>query len=410
VILARCSTTLGRPRVTSAAVVACLVLVLACAGVEAVSAVDGAHATTRAVPAATVALHRIVGGLDQPLYLTSSGQSGPPRLFVVEKPGRIRIVTRIGSQWQVTGTFLDIHRIVGSAGGEQGLLGLAFAPDYASSGRFYVDYTNTSGNTVIAEYRRASATTARASSARVLLRVQQPFANHNGGWIGFKGANLYIALGDGGSGGDPGNRAQRLDTLLGKILRINPRDPDGAGPRRYGIPADNPFVGGPGLDAIWAYGLRNPWRNSFDPRTGDLWIGDVGQDRFEEIDHAGTARGRNFGWHMVEGRHLYPSGARCASNCRTLPVVEYPHAVAGADNCSVTGGYVARRAGAPLAGQYLFGDFCSGRIWAIPASFNGGSLPSPLVSGLSLSSFGLGPGGRIYAISLSGAIYRVIGT
>jgi glucose/arabinose dehydrogenase len=410
VILARRSTTVARRRLTSAAFVAGLVLALSGAGVEAASAVRRPEAGTGATPAAAVALHRIVAGLDQPLFLTTTGQSGPPRLFVVEKPGRIRIVTRVGSQWRVTGTFLDIHRIVGSAGGEQGLLGLAFPRDYASSGRFYVDYTNTSGNTVIAEYRRATATKARAASARVLLRVQQPFANHNGGWIGFKGPDLYIALGDGGSGGDPGNRAQRLDTLLGKILRINPRDPDGAGPRRYSVPADNPFVGRPGLDEIWAYGLRNPWRDSFDPRTGDLWIGDVGQNRFEEIDHAGAARGRNFGWHVVEGRHLYPSGARCTTNCRTLPIVEYAHAVAGADNCSVTGGYVSRRTGAPLAGHYLFGDFCSGRIWAIPTTFNGGTLPSPLASGLPLSSFGLGPHGRIYAISLSGAIYRVIGT
>jgi glucose/arabinose dehydrogenase len=366
--------------------------------------------STGATPAGTLAIQKIVDGLNEPVFLTSAGGAGTPRLFVVERHGRIKIVTRAASAWHITGTFLDLHLHVGSSGGEQGLLGLAFAPDYASSGRFYVDYTNRSGNTVVAEYHRASADHADPSSWRKVLTVKQPFENHNGGWIGFKGSELYIALGDGGSGGDPGNRAQRLNTPLGKILRIDPRDPDGNGPKRYSVPAGNPFVGRPGLDAIWAYGLRNPWRDSFDPRTGDLWIGDVGQETFEEVDHAGTARGRNFGWHLLEGRHRYPSGALCHSDCRTLPVAEYRHSVDGGDNCTVIGGYVSRRPAAALYGRYLFGDFCSGRIWAIPASFDGGPLPQPLNSGLQLSSFGVGPSGRIYAISLSGAIYRVEGT
>jgi glucose/arabinose dehydrogenase len=365
---------------------------------------------TGATLAGTLRIQKIVDGLHEPVFLTTTGHAGPPRRFVVERAGRIKIVSRAGSTWRVSGTFLDMHRRVGSGGGEQGLLGLAFAPDYASSGHFYVHYTNTSGNTVIAEYRRASADRADPSSWRKVLRVKQPFDNHNGGWIGFKGAYLYIALDDGGSGGDPDNRAQRLNTLLGKILRINPRDPDGDGPKRYSIPAGNPLVGRPGLDAIWAYGLRNPWRDSFDPVTGDLWIGDVGQETFEEVDRRGNARGRNFGWNLLEGRHRYPSGALCHSNCRALPVVEYRHNAGGASNCAVIGGYVSRRPAAALYGRYFFGDLCSGRIWAIPSTFNGGPLPPALHSGLDLSSFGVGPSGRIYAISLSGAIYRVQGT
>jgi glucose/arabinose dehydrogenase len=308
-------------------------------------------AATATAAASVPGLHKIVDGLHQPDFLTTTGVAGDARLFVVERPGRIRILSRAGGTWHVTGTFLDLRARVGSSFEEQGLLGLAFAPDYATSGRFYVDYTNTSGNTVIAEYRRATADRADPGSRRKVLSVKQPFDNHNGGWLGFKGPDLYIALGDGGSGGDPGNRAQRLDTLLGKILRIDPRDPDGAGPRRFSIPADNPFVGEAGLDAIWAYGLRNPWRDAFDPPTGDLWIGDVGEEKYEEVDHAGTARGRNFGWHLLEGRHLYPSGDLCTSDCKTLPVVEYPHSVSGADNCTVIGGYVSRRSGGPLSGR-----------------------------------------------------------
>ena len=362
-------------------------------------------------PSVTFGVHKIVDGLDQPVFLTNNGQRATPRLFVVERPGRIRIVSRVGSAWHVTGTFLDMHTRVGSSAREQGLLGLAFAPDYASKRpllRRLHEHVRQHRHRRVPPRRRRRAQIRPRGGA--VLTVKQPFENHNGGWIGFKGRDLYIALGDGGSGGDPGNRAQRLDTLLGKILRIDPRDPDGSGPKRYSIPSTNPFVGRSGLDEIWAYGLRNPWRDSFDPRTGDLWIGDVGQDSFEEVDRAGTARGRNFGWHLLEGRHLYPSGALCTASCKTLPVVEYRHSVAGTLNCTVIGGYVSRRAGAALYGQYLFGDFCSGRIWAIPASFHGGPLPAPLNSGLTLSSFGVGPSGRIYAVALNGAIYRIDGT
>ena len=187
----------------------------------------------------------------------------------------------------------------------------------------------------------------------------------------------------------------------------SPRDPDGAGPKTYGIPADNPFVGKPGRDEIYAFGLRNPWRDSFDSLNGDLWIGDVGQNRFEEVDHVPSGRGQNFGWNKVEGRHLYPSGALCT---REMPPPARdrvsPQRAVGPANCAVTGGYVSRRPGAPLYGQYVFGDFCSGRMWHVPTSFRATTLPAPVMTGLSLSSFGEGHDGRLYALDLGGGLYR----
>ncbi len=230
---------------------------------------------------------------------------------------------------------------------------------------------------MIAEYHRATKSTADPSSERRLLTIWDPYDNHNGGWIAFRPAEpyLYAVDGDGGSGGDPQGHAQNLQSLLGKVIRIDPKDPDGSGPKTYGIPSTNPFVGKPGRDEIYAYGLRNPWRDSFDSLTGDLWIGDVGQDTYEEVDHVASGSGLNFGWNKVEGRHLYPSGDLCTTNCHHLPVIEYPHSVSGPANCAVTGGYVSRRQGAPLYGQYVFGDFCSGRIWNVPTSFNGTTLP-----------------------------------
>lgn len=359
-----------------------------------------------ASPAVALGIARIAGGLEQPVFITNAGDA---RLFVVERAGRIRILKKSNASWRVVGTFLDIRGRVRHADIEQGLLGLAFAPDYASSGRFYVYYVNNSGKDVVAEYRRAARFAADPNSERKLLAIPHPYLNHNGGWIAFKGgeSNLYIGTGDGGSGGDPGNRAQNTNVLLGKILRINPSDPDGRGPKRYGIPAGNPFVGVNGRDEVYAYGLRNPWRDSFDSLTGDLWIGDVGQDAYEEIDHVASASGKNFGWKELEGRHHYPSGSLCSSNCRTLPVAEYSHADG---NCSVTGGYVSRRSGAELYGEYLFGDFCSGKIWHVPTYFDSTTLPQPLNSGLSISTFGVGSDQTVYVADLGGSIYRITGT
>jgi glucose/arabinose dehydrogenase len=383
-------------------------LVTASALITVASLAVAAPAGAVPVPAGGgIGLTRILGGLTDPVFVTHAGDD---RLFIVEQVGRIKIARQVSGTWRVTGTFLDIRTIV-LDGGEQGLLGLAFHPNYATNGRFYVHYTNNAGDHVIAEYRRGStAGRANPSSRRVVLHVNDPYSNHNGGWLGFKGPYLYIAFGDGGSGGDPGNRGQRLDTLLGKILRINPLDPDGSGPKRYSIPRDNPRVGRSGKDEIWAWGLRNPWRNSFDRATGDLWIADVGQGLYEEVNHSGNARGRNFGWRLLEGRHRYPSGSLCTSNCKTLPIVEYRHNVSGDDNCSVTGGYVARRSGAARSGQYFFGDYCSGRLWSISAGFSGGALPAATNTGLSISSFGEDHDGRIYVVNRGGSIHRINGT
>jgi glucose/arabinose dehydrogenase len=342
-------------------------------------------------------------GYNRPVFVANAGDA---RLFVVEQRGRISIVGG--------GTFLDISAKV-SCCGERGLLGLAFHPNYASNGRFYVDYTRASdGATVIAEYRRSSGDpdVANPASARTVLVIGQPYANHNGGWLAFKGKYLYIATGDGGGSGDPGNRAQNKKSLLGKLLRINPLQ---SGSKAYTIPSTNPFVGRAGRNEIWSYGLRNPWRCSFDRATRKLWCGDVGQGSYEEVDRAKTGKGKNFGWRLLEGRHYYkspngPSGALCSVGCKTLPIAEYGH-VGG--RCAVTVGYVARRSGAALNGRYIFGDYCSGELWTIPAGFvKGGSLPSPTyITGFLVSSFGEGKDGRIYVCDYSnGRIYLVTGS
>ncbi len=350
-------------------------------------------------------ISQLVDGLSEPLYVTHAGDA---RLFVVEKPGRIRIVKFKDGAWRKIGTFLDIRSRVGDSGGEQGLLGLAFHPGYDSNGRFYVNYTNNSGDTVIAEYRRSTKNRAATGSQRILMTIDQPFENHNGGWMAFKGRKLYIATGDGGSGGDPRGNAQDRQSRLGKILRIDPIDPDGSGPKKFSIPRSNPFVGGAGNGTVWSYGLRNPWRNSFDRLTGDLWIADVGQGTYEEVDRNGNAKGLNFGWNKLEGRHLYPSGALCQSDCKTLPIVEYRQTDG---RCSVTGGYVSRRPGAALAGRYIFSDFCSGDIWDISAGHSSSDpLPAPYPSGRLISSFGEGADGTIYLTDLTGSLWRVNGT
>ena len=255
------------------------------------------------VPVASAAglpMTLVTNGLSDPVYLTNAGDD---RLFVVERAGVIKIIHNDAS---VT-TFLDLSSIVFQGGGEQGLLGLAFHPNYATNGLFYVYYTTTDGShEVLAEYKVSSdADVADPNSERILLNLADPYSNHNGGSLEFKGGYLYIGLGDGGSGGDPQNRAQNLNRWWGKILRINPLDPDGNGPLQYSIPAGNPFVGRAGKDEIWSYGLRNPWRCSFDDQTGYLWCGDVGQDKYEEIDRVSSGKGVNFGWRKLEGFHYY---------------------------------------------------------------------------------------------------------
>jgi glucose/arabinose dehydrogenase len=329
-------------------------------------------------------------------------------LFVVEQGGRIRVV-RGGRVLRAP--FLDISSRVVS-GGEQGLLGLAFAPDYGRSGRFYVNYTDVNGDTRIVEYRRGSSPDrAHPGSARVLIRQDQPEANHNGGQLAFgPDGLLYIGLGDGGGGDDqhgPIGNGQNLGTLLGKILRIDPRPDASAGGLPYGIPADNPFAGRRGANpAIYAWGLRNPWRFSFDRRTGDITIGDVGQDEVEEIDFRtrGNARGVNFGWRAWEGTRRVDPGLPVSDHVG--PVLQYTHDGGG---CSVTGGYVIRDPRLPaLNGRYVYGDFCAGNL--LTAKLRQDGARGRRATGLhveALSSFGEDQRGRIYVTSLNGPVYRL---
>lgn len=396
------------PHRSLAGAIAALALLLATPAATTARAIEHA-ARTAAEPAGTgISLTTIMTGLDQPVFLTNVGDG---RLFVVERAGKIKIIKKVNGTWRTKGTFLDIRGKIEDGYDEQGLLGLAFSPSYNSNGKFYVYYTNNSGDEVVAEYRRAKKNKADPDSARKLMTIQDTEVNHNGGWMAFGPDNkLYIATGDGGGGGDTDNHAQNLDTRLGKILRIDPRDPDGSGKRKFTIPDDNPFVGKEGDNTIFAYGLRNPWRDAFDPVTGDLWIADVGQDLYEEVNHVSDASGKNFGWNKLEGFHNYPSGSLCSSNCKTLPVIEYPHSFSGEDNCAVTGGYVSRRNGAAQYGQYFFGDFCSGRIWHVSTSFDNGTLPAAMNTNLNISSFGLDDHGRLYVLDLNGGIYRIEGT
>jgi glucose/arabinose dehydrogenase len=313
-------------------------------------------------PQNTVQLQRVASNLARPVDLTA-----PPgdraRLFVVEKTGYIRIITVVNGVYTLLPTpFLAINTLV-SGGSEQGLLGLAFHPNYAVNGYFYINYTDVAGDTVIARYRVSpgNPNLADPASAQAILTVDQPYSNHNGGQLQFgPDGYLYIGLGDGGSGGDPQDRAQNPALLLGKMLRI---DVDGAAP--YTIPPSNPFVGpGNPLDEIWALGLRNPWRFSFDRLTGDMWIGDVGQDLWEEIDYepAGDPGGRNWGWRCKEGTQNFNISGNCPSDLSVLddPVYQYSSAP-GVSECAITGGAVYR--GSPNSshfGSYLFADYCIG--------------------------------------------------
>jgi glucose/arabinose dehydrogenase len=346
----------------------------------------------------------VASGLEAPLYATHSGD-GSDRVFVVEQTGAIRIVTggRVLAQ-----PFLDLGDAV-VAGGEQGLLGLAFHPGYAHNGRLFVNYTDLHGDTVVSEYRRAPGNDLRAdpASERILLAIDQPFVNHNGGGLAFgPDGYLYVATGDGGSAGDPLGNGQALDTLLGKLLRI---DVDSGGSGAYGIPPDNPFVGRDDARAeVWAYGLRNPWRFSFDAGTSTLWIGDVGQSEAEEINRAPAATGGlNYGWNLMEGRGCYQPPEGCDRPGLEKPIATYGHA----EGCSVTGGYVYRGSRYPaLRGAYLFADYCSGTIWGLDAAGPSPQDPVELLSTeRALSSFGLDREEELYVTDLaSGELLRVV--
>ncbi|RZL33354.1 MAG: hypothetical protein EOP35_18110 [Rubrivivax sp.] len=336
-------------------------------------------------------------GYSNPVFL--GAPVGDSRLFIVERAGVIKVRDSLGA----VSTLLDIRDTVESGSGERGLLGLAFDPGFASNGRFYVDYIDkTTLNTVVASYT-ATATDIKAS-ARTIITVAQPPGrdNHKAGWIGFSSADpghLYIATGDGGSGNDPDNNAQNLNSNLGKLLRITPNANGG-----YTAPADNPFVGVAGNDEIWAYGLRNPYRNSFDRQTGDLWIGDVGQNTREEVNFAsaasGLGRGANYGWRALEGSGDNPGVPDAAPPGAVAPLFDYGR---GNGDATVIGGYVYHGADASLNGKYVYGDFVSGRIW----SYSGGTstpLDSPFPA-FRLSSFGEGGDGSLYAAGLDGNIY-----
>jgi glucose/arabinose dehydrogenase len=351
----------------------------------------------------------VAGGFNGPVHVTGAGDSSG-RLFVVERRGRIRIVT--GTTVSAV-PFLDIRGRVLSDGGEQGLLSVAFPPDFAATRKFYVDYTapggGPAGRTVIARFGLLTDDTADPDSEEVLLTVNQPFANHNGGQIAFgPDGYLYVGMGDGGSGGDPGNRAQNRRLRLGKLLRI---DAAASTPGNLVLPADNPFVGRPGNDAVWAYGLRNPWRFSFDRATGDLYVADVGQNDWEEVNfqRAGARGGRNYGWNRLEGRHPYPPGAPAPAGRTARPVAEYPHGPNDANGCAVTGGFVYRGIASPaLSGIYLFGDLCTGKVWGL-RRVNGAWRKRVVArTSFSPSSFGEDDAGELYLADYAGgAIHRL---
>lgn len=344
----------------------------------------------------------IVDGLSKPIGLASAGD-GSQRLFIIEQDGRIIVVER-GTRREKA--FLDIRDLVGTNGSERGLLGIAFHPRFQENGYFYVNYTDKRGDTVISRFQVSNQdpNLADPDSEQRVLQVNQPYANHNGGGLAFgPDGYLYIGLGDGGSGGDPQGYAQSTGTLLGKLLRIDVDTAEKEG-KPYTIPADNPFRSGEGLPEIWAYGLRNPWRFSFDRLSGDLFIGDVGQNQWEEINYLGVdgPGGVNFGWNFREGSHLFtgtaPSGL-------VNPIFEYDHSL----GCSVTGGVVYRGQEFPdWQGIYLLGDYCSGNIWGLFQEPERVWKSQLLYTGLgNITSFGEDDSGEIYLVIHGGKLLKL---
>ena len=327
-------------------------------------------------------LEPVVSGLQSPVFVTAA-PGEPNRLYIVEQAGVIRIFERGNLRAE---PFLDLRSLVSSDGGERGLLGLAFDPGYATNHRFYADYTDKQGDTNVVSLRAAGGR-AIAASLRRLLFVKQPYSNHKGGMVAVgPDRALYVGMGDGGSGGDPENRAQNPESQLGKLLRIDVRH------------------GGAVTNA--ALGLRNPWRFSFDRANGDLYIGDVGQDAIEEIDYvrAGTKGLLNFGWRVYEGSTTYQAGTLGPGRL-TGPIAQYSHDL----GCSVTGGYVYRGRAVPAAaGRYFYGDFCSGRVWSLTAR-NGkvSRVRREPFTVANLSSFGQDAAGELYLVSLDGVVYRL---
>lgn len=348
-----------------------------------------------------VALQQLVSGLNQPVALTHAGDT---RLFITQQIGTVVVYDALGLR---ATPFLDLRSVVLS-GGERGLLSVAFHPHYRENGLFFVYYTNRSGDIVIARYKVSASdpNIADPTSGTILLTILHPtYANHNGGQLQFgPDGYLYIGVGDGGAGGDPNNHGQDLTQLLGKILRI---DVDHGS--LYSIPTSNPFYArSSARNEIWAYGLRNPWRFSFDRENGDLWIGDVGQDAYEEVDlqPATSVGGEDYGWRRMEGLHCYNPQSNCVDPSFVMPVLEYSHAQGA---CSINGGYRYRGTQIPaLRGAYIYGDYCTGDIWrAVPAGTTWISTRL-LASGLRISSFGEDISGEIYVLDVvKGSVYRI---
>jgi glucose/arabinose dehydrogenase len=347
-------------------------------------------------------LSPVLSGLNSPVDLQNAAD-GTGRLFVVEQQGQIRIVS---NNSLVPTPFLDITSLV-DFGGEKGLLGLAFHPAYTQNRRFFVNYDRVASGqmqTVIAEFQTLASNPNQAdpNSQRILFTVNQPFPNHKGGQLAFgPDGFLYIGLGDGGSAGDPLGNAQNRRVLLGKMLRI---DVDHTSPGlQYAIPSDNPFLNGVDRGEVWAYGLRNPWRFSFDVSSGRLFAADVGQDKFEEIDI--LQKGGNFGWNIMEGLHCFKPSSGCNMTGLILPITEYDHSQGDA----VIGGYVYRGAAIPrLSGTYLFSDFESGTIWGLTENSSGQWTRSQLIAGgRNISSFGRDEAGELYVLDYSGSLLRI---
>jgi len=374
-----------------------------------VASFGGTGGPVAIVVSATPTLQRIATGLTKPLYVTQS-PTDTTRLFIVEQTGRIRIV-RSGAL--LTTPFLDLTGSV-TGGFEQGLLSMAFHPNYANNGQFFIDYTDLAGNIQVVRYTvSADPEVANAGSAQTILSVSHPTnINHNGGLLRFgPDGYLYIGVGDGGGEGDPAGNSQNTGVLLGKILRI---DVNAGSP--YVVPANNPFVGlPPARPEVWAYGLRNPWRFSFDRVTGDLYIGDVGQGDWEEVDvqRAGSTGGQNYGWNTTEGAHCYNPPTGCSMAGFVLPVFEYFHDVNDANGCSITGGSVYRGTRlAALVGQYFYGDYCKG--WIRSFRYVNGAIQDQrdytalLGTVTGLTSFGEDARGELYITSWYGDVYRIV--
>jgi glucose/arabinose dehydrogenase len=371
---------------------------LSLAAVFVVSACNQAAAPPPAPLPDDLTLVPVVTGLTSPLYLTAP--AGDTRLFIVEQVGRIRVVK---NGVLLTQPYLDLSAKL-TSGDERGLLGLAFHPRFSDNGFFYVNYTDLNGDTKIERYQAApSSDVANANSASHVLSIPQPFSNHNGGMLLFgPDGMLWIGTGDGGSGGDPQNNGQRLNTLLGKMLRI---DVDGGAP--YAIPANNPYVGQTTARAeIWGIGLRNPWRYAIDHETGLLYVADVGQNQWEEIHVVPTSRAPvNYGWRIMEGNHCF-SSASCSPSGLDIPILEYPHS----EGCSITGGFVYRGSSVPgVRGHYFYSDFCTGFLRSFryadgaateQRTWNVGAFGNAM-------SFGEDSARELYVLSANGTVYRI---